>query len=337
MFVNNDLFEDVVADFQDGISISKLSAKYNMPYRTINNYLINNKYKVVKHNKISEKLINEIIAAIRRGLSVNEVMKEFNVGFDIVKQIALENNLTLCDKSNPRSEKNQYFADDYFSTIDTESKAYFLGLIYADGNVREHHGGYYLSMELKREDEYMLCFLASELKCNNLIYRRDRQTNMGSSHTSSFTSCNSKQLFDDLSKFGIVPNKSHNYDSFRNIKSFVPKNLIKHFLRGLIDGDGSISNRQKCRNQNVVAIYQNSLEFCNNFDSLLKYAMDDYSIFTSLIRHKQSGVYQLRYRRIHDVEKIINFLYKNAHIYLKRKYDLASLYFSNRSNAAQEM
>ena len=334
MIVNSDLFEDIVADFQNGISISKLSVKYNMPYRMINNYLINNKYKVVKHHKISERLINEIIAAIRRGFSVKEIMKDFNVGFDIVKQIALENNLTLCDKSNPRSEKNQYFVDDYFSIIDTESKAYLLGLIYADGNVREHNGGYYLSMELKREDEYMLCFLASELKCNNLIYRRDRQTNMGDSHMSSFTSCNSKQLFDDLLKFGIVPNKSHNYDSFRNIKNIVPKNLIKHFLRGLIDGDGSISNRRKCRNQNVVAIYQNSLEFCNNFDSLLKYAMDDYSIFTSLIKNKQTGVYCLRYRRINDIKKILEFLYKDSTINLVRKYKLASLYFDNEYKIA---
>lgn len=332
--MSNDLFDNIVTDFQNGISISKLSVKYNMPYRTINKYLINNKYKVVKHHKISATLINEIIAAIQRELSVKEIMQNFDVGFDVVKQIALENNLTLCDKSNPRSEKNQYFADDYFSIIDTESKAYFLGLIYADGNVREHKGGYYLSIELKQEDEYILRSLASELKCNNIIYKRDRQTNMGDAHMSSFTSCNSKQLFDDLSKFGIVPNKSYNYDSFKNVKNFVPKHLIKHFLCGLIDGDGSISNRQKCSNQNVVAIYQNSLKFCNDFDSLLKYTMDDYSIFTSLVRHNQSGVYQLRYRRIRDVEKILEFLYKDAHIYLKRKYDLARLYFSNKSNVA---
>ena len=62
--------------------------------------------------------------------------------------------------------------------------------------------------------------------------------------------------------------------------------------------------------------------------------MDDYSIFTSLIKNKQTGVYCLRYRRINDIKKILEFLYKDSTINLVRKYKLASLYFDNEYKIA---
>ena len=323
----NDIFDDIVDDFQNGMSILQLVNKYHMPYKKIDKYLIDNKYKVVKHNKINDDIRQQIIDKIKNKFILKDIVETLHVGTNVVHQIAQENNLYISKRPPSRSNKNMDFVDNYFSIIDTEQKAYFLGLIYADGNVREHDGGYFLNIELKYEDTYILQLLSSELKCNNTIYERNRVTNMGQGHTSSFTSCNSKQLFDDLSKFGIIPNKSHNYDSFKNIKELVPKCLIKHFLRGLIDGDGSISNRKTCNNQNTVSIYQNSLKFCNDFDDLLKYSMDDYSIFASLIQNRKTGVYHLRYRRINDVKKILEFLYKDSNVYLKRKYKLACLYF----------
>ena len=234
-----------------------------------------------------------------------------------------------------RDLKNQNFVDNYFENIDTEEKAYFLGLIYSDGNVREHNGGYFLNLELKREDRYILEKLASEFKCGNKIYDRNRKTNFGESCTSSFTTCNSKKMFDDLSKFNIVPNKSHTTESFcDNIEELIPFHLIKHFLRGLIDGDGTISKRYTT-NQNAISIYQNEIQFCYDFNRLLKIAIDDENLHENIIINKVSGVYNLRYRRINDVCKICNFLYKDATIYLKRKYNLAKLYFENNQENQQ--
>lgn len=248
-----------------------------------------------------------------------------------IRQIAFENNLEITSSKRQREDKNKNFKDDYFDKIDTEEKAYFLGLIYADGNVREHNGGYFLSIELKSEDKYILERLANELRCNNKIYNRDRITNMGESHMCNFTACNSKKIFDDLNRFNIVPDKSHTTKSFKNIEEYIPKKFIKHFLRGLIDGDGSISKRYTTR-QNAISVYQNSLEFCNDFNYLLKMSMNDDTLFENIIINKKSGVYNLRYRRINDVKKICEFLYKDSTIYLKRKYELAKLYFQEGQN-----
>lgn len=318
----------IVSDFKNGESILKLSKKYDISYYTINNYLIKNNYKEIKHNKISNDTINKVISMINNGYVINEIEKELSLYSSTIRHIAYENNLKISIGKIPRNMENKYFKDDYFEQINTEEKAYFLGLVYADGNVREHNGGYFLSIELKREDKYILEKLASELKCGNKIYDRDRVTNFAEGHTSNFTSCNSKKLYDDLARFNIVPNKSHTTTSFTNIEKYIPNNLIKHFLRGLIDGDGTISKRYTT-NQNGVSIYQNEIEFCHEFDRLLKKSMNDYNLYENIIMNKNTGVYNLRYRRINDVKKICNFLYNGSKIYLKRKYQLAELYFED--------
>ena len=316
----------IIMDFKSGYSVLKISKKYDIPYKKVDNYLINNGYKVVKHTKLSKKQINQCVDMIKSGNSITDISDELKMDIDTIRNIANEYNLIISVKKVSRDIKNIDFNDNYFENIDTEEKAYFLGLIYSDGNVREHNGGYYLSIELKREDKYILEKLATELKCENKIYDRDRKTNFGESHMSNFTSCNSKKIFDDLARFNIVPDKSHTTTSFINIEELIPNNLIKHFLRGLIDGDGTISKRYTTR-QNVIAIYQNEINFCYEFDRLLKKSMNDYDLYENIIVNKNTGVYNLRYRRIDDIKKICDFLYNGSNIYLKRKYQLAELYF----------
>lgn len=293
-----------------------------MSYGKIDRYLLNNGLKKIKHYKLTVETVNGIIEQIKKGVTREEITKNFSVDKNTITAIAKENNLTIKKYGSSRSEKNKDFNDNYFHVIDTENKAYFLGLIYTDGNVRKHNGGYYLNLELKRSDRYILEKLASELKCSNQIYDRERITNFGPSKMSSFTICNSKQIFDDLARFNIVPNKSHTTESFSNIIELIPKDLIKHFLRGLIDGDGTISKRFTTYN-NCICVNQNERKFCEDFDKLLKYSMNDYSLKENYTYNKNNSVHGVRYRRINDVKKILEFLYKNASIFLKRKYILS--------------
>lgn len=158
------------------------------------------------------------------------------------------------------------------------------------------------------------------------MYYRQIETNKGLGDFVKFESCNSKQIFDDLSVFDIVPDKTHNSESFKNIEEKVPKHLIKHFLRGLVDGDGTIASRKK--HDKVIAVYQNSKKFCQDFDSLLKESYGENN-FKVDIRSHLPGMYQVRYRRIDDIKKICGFLYKDATIFLQRKYDIAKEYFED--------
>ena len=323
----DDIQSQIFQKFTSGESVLSISKQLNLPYRKVDLLLVENGYKKINHCKIGNEKVDRVISLINQKDSITEIANKTNLDTSTIFYIAKENNLMIEKMPPLRSPSNWGFNDNYFEDINSEEKAYFVGLIYADGAVRIHDGRYYLSLELTREDAYMVESLANELNCNNKIAIRNRVTPFGYNSFARFESCNSKKLLDDLSLFGIIPNKSHNSESFSNIRERIPKHLIRHFLRGLIDGDGSISKRYQCNNQNSIVIYQNSKKFCDDFDSLLKFSIGDCSIKESLMMNNETGMFHLRYRRIGDVQKIAEHLYKNSKMHLKRKYELAKLYF----------
>lgn len=320
------LGNEIIDLYKEGVSVSEISRTVNFPYSTVNNFLINNNIKVIKHNKLSDDTINIIVDLIKSGEHASEIVRITKSTFTTILNIANEYNLVISDFKMPRNKKNINFVDDYFSNIDTEAKAYYLGLIYTDGNVRVHNGGYFLNIELMQQDDEILKKLSIELKCNNQLYYRERITNKGFGKTVRFESCNSKQIFDDLSVFDIIPDKSHKSESFKNIKEKVPRYLIKHFLRGLVDGDGNISHKD--RHDKTIAVYQNSQKFCYDFVDLLNYCYGENN-FRYDIRSRPDNMYVVRYRRINDIKMICSFLYKGATIFLQRKYDIAKEYFED--------
>ena len=73
---------------------------------------------------------------------------------------------------------------------------------------------------------------------------------------SSHFEINSKMIFEDLLALGGSPNKSK---SIRMPK--VPKEFIGDFIRGLFDGDGSISINKKCKTTKSAYICSGNIDF----------------------------------------------------------------------------
>ena len=127
-------------------------------------------------------------------------------------------------KINPHGK--QLLNSDKFSCIDTEEKAYWLGFLYADGNVRENK----ISLELAVKDKEHL------EKFNQFMEKEKDILTSGHRVRCLFMD---KKVYQDLVNLGVVPNKSLIL-KFPNYNQ-VPKNLIRHFIRGYVDGDGSLS------------------------------------------------------------------------------------------------
>ena len=107
-------WDKIVLDFKNGESISKLSSKYNMPYYTINNYLIKNNYKTIKHNKISNDIIIQAINMIKDGCIMNEIENKLSLDRSTIRNIAYENDLKISVWKPSRDIKNIDFNDKYF-------------------------------------------------------------------------------------------------------------------------------------------------------------------------------------------------------------------------------
>lgn len=125
---------------------------------------------------------------------------------------------------------------DYFEKIDTEEKAYWLGFIYTDGYISPKLNA--LRIEIKSTDYLHLQKFANIF--GRKVYYANR-TLGDKTFTSCYVSIYSKKIIKDLNNLGIV-NKKSDKDVY-NFFEYIPKRLMRHFIRGVFDGDGTIKKR----------------------------------------------------------------------------------------------
>jgi hypothetical protein len=251
-----------------------------------------------------------------------EVVEKFKSGI-ATKQIALEYNKETCEinkflrRRNLLASSPKYTVKhDIFSIIDSEEKAYFLGVLYADGCVHKN----VVKLSLQELDKDILLkfrdFLGSNHKIN--IRKDPRQPNSPDILT---VSIGSKQIVNDLKKLGCMERKSLILEF--PTKNQVPPELIKHFIRGYFDGDGSFTKYfNKTENVNkycstIVSTYN----FCITLDKVVK---KNCNINTYLqIRHKnrKTTTRQLKISGRKQVFRFLAWIYDEATIYMNRKYN----------------
>lgn len=160
-------------------------------------------------------------------MSLKQISDIYNVAPNTIKKILLKNNIKLRSRAG---NKGMFLKNDYFSNIDTEFKAYFIGLLLADGNVILRNSGQpCIRVTLEKTDKYILEKFKKEINSSNII-------SLNRINESTF-SIHSKEMFDDLSKYSIFPNKTNKKYFTNNI----PNEYMNHFLRGFFDGNGCIS------------------------------------------------------------------------------------------------
>ncbi len=127
--------------------------------------------------------------------------------------------------------------DEYFKTIDTEGKAYFLGFMMADGSVSKRgKESLYFSINLQEKDKYILEKFAKELEYEGEL-RKVRYSNIKSHHQDAcLLAATSVPICKDLMRHGCVWHKTY-YLEWLKPKT-VPHHLMHHFVRGFFDGDG---------------------------------------------------------------------------------------------------
>lgn len=189
--------------------------------------------------------------------------------------------------------------------IDTQEKAYLLGLFYADGNI---HSTYCMSrLELSINDGELLFHLLKLFPFFEM--RKDRETRLEIHNYQ-------KSLKEDLINNGCLPRKSFDNRENMHIPS-VSDTLLRHFIRGYFDGDGGCTlSKSRNKTQKRVYIYSASLNFLHEIADLL----DTYNIKTSFTSHTtyniEVGKLQISTKNYNE---FYDFLYKEATIYLNRK------------------
>ena len=138
---------------------------------------------------------------------------------------------------------NTKLKHDFFKIIDSEEKAYFLGLLYADGYNYTKGKSKFVSLRLMEKDKDILeKFNLCIGNPYNLSFYKKRQQQ----HSNVIgLQINSKTFCDYLEKMGCPQTKT-SILKFPKEKQ-VPSHLVSHFIRGCFDGDGSVWEGKRYR------------------------------------------------------------------------------------------
>ena len=145
----------------------------------------------------------------------------------------------------------------YFDHIDSENKAYIIGLLASDGTLykREKHLGMW-QISLQKSDIQILKDIKQEIEAEHPInIIPSRKENI---QDSCVLSINSDQMYNNLIKIGLMDNKTWQLN-LETVMNNIPKIYWKDFVRGYMDGDGTITSRDIISRSHVsIAIPENS-------------------------------------------------------------------------------
>lgn len=192
--------------------------------------------------------------------------------------------------------------EDFFSEINTEEKAYALGLLYADGYINKKETQITLTLSSKDVDILK--------KLNKLIYPNKHPLRCRKQSSNSYFVLNitNKKMAKDVVNLGCGNKKSWIL-TFPSNKQ-VPSTFIPHFIRGYFDGDGSISQYKLQKTFNIIGTKSFIQSVYDEFEKM--------NIQCHFVTHK-CGMWYIRITDIRNLNKIYHYLYDNSKIFLKRK------------------
>ena len=266
---------------------------------------------------MEEKILQELLKDANEGVSMNSLKKKYHLGYDKLKRILNENNISIQTSSR---FKDKDFNDNIFDVIDSEDKAYWLGFIYADGYISKINSAknhqHLFEIQLAKKDkshlEKLKLFFNSK---KELTYHSGKIKNV--EHPVYRLSRQNKHLWNTLYNKGVIPQKSLILEF--PTEEQVPKEFQLAFIRGYVDGDGCITINQA--NDLVYLGLVGSSKFLDKIEEL----------FGKGKRYKDGKNFDLRYS-INKAIPILEQLYPNATIYLERKRNKALMCIENYYN-----
>lgn len=212
---------------------------------------------------------------------------------------------------------------DYFSKIDNPDKAYWLGFLYADGCINRYYKGdklksMTLELGLCYQDKGHLEKFLKSLDANIPITEKTNKLNE-KEYKSVRVQLSCTKLCYDLCDLGCTPQKTYNikFPTF----DIVPKEFMRDFIRGYFDGDGCISTSEMNGKPHILITITGMSDMLQS--------ISDFLITEKVLRvkpkiHKDNRreyTYSVYFYGIDHNKEILDYLYKDANIYLDRKYE----------------
>lgn len=302
-----------------GWSPARIAKTYKLDTKSINNRIKNNNWLAGEgiraaglSNKELKSMHEDVLSG---GLSHEEIAQKYNISL-----ASLERRI-LNDKWERTPRKNTYtFNEHYFDEIDTETKAYWLGFLYADGYIlsernrpdRERESQSF-GFSINIRDVVLMEKFKEDIEATNPIhvYKGNYKTNFNKNTVMVRILLTSNHTVAMLKKWGVVENKTF----FITWPDFLRKDLIPHFIRGYSDGDGSIIIDKNGKFSWNIGGTQELL------NGIKHYFKKDHLELDKRWRNRDNNNYSLNFFGNRQVPYLLSQIYINDAFCLKRKKD----------------
>lgn len=239
---------------------------------------------------------DEIVRLYNDGLLVLDIAKKYKVSKNTIYR-------TL-ERFGRKRETRKYNIDETaFDTLDNEPAAYWLGFIYADGYVSPKRS--YFNVGLQRRDEDHLDKLKEFLKSDAQLGRYNY-----TGHPQSRLNISNRKLSDRLRELGIIVGRNR----FNLTIEGLPPEMYRHFIRGLIDGDGYVCENNKWPQIRLVG-QDDMLDWTNDI------------IFKTLsipqqpkkLVNKKDIILCISFAGRTQAAKLGDWIYRDAQVFMQRK------------------
>ena len=226
--------------------------------------------------------------------------------------------------------RNYKINADFFEKIDTEEKAYWLGFIMADGCILTcNNRSWAMSIALAEEDGYILDRLQNSLSIDVKIpIKTEIKKKETHQNKKSIRFYNNKLCY-DLIQLNCTPRKSLTLDF--PPENSIPDHLIHHFIRGYFDGDGGFITQKRRNDRSLYVKIVSSFIFLDKLLKVLSKFDIKGRIYNCGINESTS---QLRLSQYESL-KFYKLIYKDATIYLDRKFNLFTNFLKEKIKGMQ--
>lgn len=267
---------------------------------------------------ITEELKQEIIKYyLSQPMTMKQVEDKYKLSHPTMTKI-----LKDVPKYTKAKLNNPNMKEDFFQNIDSEEKAYFLGLLISDGNVFKDNTGRQasISITLDLKDEYMLEKFKEVLQANTSIGYDGRGCGQ--------IAVRSNIMAQDLAQYGVVPRKS--YSTYLPVFS---DKVMPHLIRGIFDGDGSIMAKPSLNDKDHNR-FLHTISFCGAhklMEDISNYAFEhlDLKQKPTVYDYKDRQLSELKIQNIHDIKIFGDWIYNNSTVYLNRKKDIYNIFLEH--------
>ena len=271
----NENLEDVIKLYEEKKSSREVAKHYNVTHNTILKFLRKNGIDTTRKLILSDKQYQFIVENYNK-MSSTMIANKLNISASLVSDVWSRNGL-----KGKKKKVYLFENEDYFSTINSHQKAYFLGLIASDGCLyrsKDDKKQGIIRLSLHNKDIDILTYFKKELGLSKpLNFYKNYVT----------LEIVSNLMFNDLKSYGLTERKtwSLNVDN-------IPVQFIQGFLLGYFDGDGSISWNENSITNNRIS--ECGISICGTEASmnLLSNFLKIYNLDHSIIKDKRSQKYK---------------------------------------------